>query len=163
MFHVQNEIFKKEVVQGSFSHLEHLFCMWWVFVYFTWPEPFYSGVFYGGLDWFDLWRVSWTNGGAGHIQWQLVSLGLHSCAERSAPLFLNSNIVKDAESRTLQSSMLWRNHIVEVYEKAPKQSNMFKFVNYIVDCSILTSLCKSLIRPLMENGDVIWNNFYDSW
>ena len=39
------------------------------------------------------------------------------------PLFLNSNIVKDAESHahlglTLQSSMSWRKHIVQVYEKA---------------------------------------------
>ena len=39
------------------------------------------------------------------------------------PLFLNSNMVKDAESHThlgltLQSSMSWRNHTVQVYEKA---------------------------------------------
>ena len=38
---------------------------------------------------------------------------------------------------------------------------MLKFVTYKVDRSILTSLYKSLIRPLMEYGHVIWNNCYD--
>ena len=62
---------------------------------------------------------------------------------------------------TLQSSMSWRNHIVQVYEKASKRLNMLKFVTYKLDHSILTSLYKSLIRPLLEYGDVIWNNCYD--
>ena len=65
------------------------------------------------------------------------------------PLFLNSNMVKDAELHThlgltLQSSMSWRNHIVQVYEKASKRLNMLKFVTYKLDRSILTSLYKSL-------------------
>ena len=82
------------------------------------------------------------------------------------PLFLSSNIVKDVESHThlgltLQSSMSWRKHIVRVFEKASKRLNMLKFVRFKVDRSILTSLYKSLIRPLMEYGDVIWNNCYD--
>ena len=82
------------------------------------------------------------------------------------PVFLNSNMVKDAELHThlgltLQSSMSWRNHIVQVYEKASKRLNMLKFVTYKLDRSILTSLYKSLIRPLMEYGDIIWNNCYD--
>ena len=74
--------------------------------------------------------------------------------------------MKDAESHThlgltLQSSMSGKNHIVCVYEEASKRLNMLKFVTYIFDRSILTSLYKSLIRPLMEYGDVIWNNCYD--
>ena len=82
------------------------------------------------------------------------------------PLFLNSNFVKDVESHThlgltLQSNKLWRKHIVQVYEKACKRLNMLKFVTYKLDRSILTSLYKSLIRPLMEYRDVIWNNCHD--
>ena len=57
--------------------------------------------------------------------------------------------------------MSWRNHIVQVYEKASKRLNMLKFDTYKLDRSILTSLYKSLIRPLMEYGDVVWNNCYD--
>ena len=50
------------------------------------------------------------------------------------PLFLNSNVVKDAESRThlgltLQSSMSWRHHIVQVFEKASKRLNMLNLSN----------------------------------
>ena len=75
------------------------------------------------------------------------------------PLFLDSNMVNDAESNThlglpLQSSMSWRNHIVQVYEKASKRLNMLKFVTYKLDRSILTSLYKSLTRPRMEYGNV---------
>ena len=75
-------------------------------------------------------------------------------------------MVKDTESHThlgltLQSSMSWRNHIVQVYGKASKRLNMLKFVTYKLDRSILTSLYKRLIRQRMEYGDVIWNNCYD--
>ena len=82
------------------------------------------------------------------------------------PLFLNSNVVKDVESHThlgltLYSTMSWRNHLVQMYEKASKRLNMLKFVTYKVDHSTLTSLYKSLIRPLMEYGDDIWNNCHD--
>ena len=71
--------------------------------------------------------------------------------------------MKAAESHThfgltFQSSMSWRHHIVQKYEKVSKRLNVLKFVNYKVDRSTLTSLYKSLIRPLMEYGDVIWNN-----
>ena len=61
----------------------------------------------------------------------------------------------------LLSTMSWRNVIVQVYEKTSKRLNMLKFVTYKVDRSILTSFYKSLIRPLVEYGDVIWNNCYD--
>ena len=48
-----------------------------------------------------------------------------------------------------------------MYEKASKRLNMLKFVTYKLDRSILTSLYRSLFRPLMEYADVIWNNCYD--
>ena len=57
--------------------------------------------------------------------------------------------------------MSWRKHIVQVYEKASKRLNMLKFVTYKLDLSILTSLYKSLIRPLIEYGNVTWNNCHD--
>ena len=57
------------------------------------------------------------------------------------PLFLNSNKVKDAESHThlgltLQSSMSWRNHIVQVYEKASKRF-INDLPNVLTKCRIL--------------------------
>lgn len=49
----------------------------------------------------------------------------------------------------------------QVFEKASKRLNLLKFVKYRVDRSTLTSLYKSLIRPHVGYGDVIWNSCYD--
>ena len=111
--------------------------------------------------WADKWLVTMNP-----VKTRNVVFSLKRNKQVHPPLFLNSNNVKDAESHThlgltLQSSMSWRKHIVQVYEKASKRLNMLKFVTYKFDRSILTSLYKSLIRPLMEYGDVIWNNCCD--
>ena len=111
--------------------------------------------------WADKWLVTMNP-----VKSRNVVFSLKRNKQVHPPLFLNSNIVKDAESHThlgltLQSSMSWRKHIVQVFEKASKRLNMLKFVTFKVDRPILTSLYKSLIRPLMEYGDVIWNNCYD--
>ena len=44
-----------------------------------------------------------------------------------------------------------------------KRLHMSKFVAYKLGHSILTPLYESLIRPLMEYGDIIWNNRYDCY
>ena len=111
--------------------------------------------------WADKWLVTMNP-----VKSRNVIFSLKRNKQVHPPLFLSSNIVKDVESHThlgltLQSSMSWRKHIVRVFEKASKRLNMLKFVRFKVDRSILTSLYKSLIRPLMEYGDVIWNNCYD--
>ena len=111
--------------------------------------------------WADKWLVTMNP-----VKSRNVIFSLKHNKQVHPPLFLSSNIVKDVESHThlgltLQSSMSWRKHIVRVFEKASKRLNMLKFVRFKVDRSILTSLYKSLIRPLMEYGDVIWNNCYD--
>ena len=111
--------------------------------------------------WADKWLVTMNP-----VKSRNVIFSLKRNKQVHPPLFLSSNIVKDVESHThlgltLQSSMSWRKHIVRVFEKASKRLNMLKFVRFKVDCSILTSLYKSLIIPLMEYGDVIWNNCYD--
>ena len=82
------------------------------------------------------------------------------------PLFLDTKVVKDVESHThlgltLQSNMWWRNHKVKMYKKASKRLNMLKFVKYKVDRSTSTCLYKTLIRPLIEYGDVIGNNCHN--
>ena len=64
-------------------------------------------------------------------------------------------------SLTLQSNMSWRNRIVKMYKKASKPLNILKCVKHKVDRSTLTCLYKTLIRPLMEYEDVIWNNCHN--
>ena len=46
-------------------------------------------------------------------------------------------------------------------KKASKRLNMLKSLKYRVNRSTLVCLYKSLIRPLMEYGDVIWDNCTD--
>ena len=93
--------------------------------------------------WADKWLVTMNP-----VESRNVVSSLKRNKQVHPPLFLNSNKVKYAESHihlglTLQSSMSWRNHIVQVYEKASKRLNMLKFVTYKLDRSILTSLYKS--------------------
>ena len=54
--------------------------------------------------------------------------------------------------------MSWKSHILRIYEKANKRLNILKSVKFKIDHSTLICLRKSLIRPLMECGDVIWDN-----
>ena len=93
--------------------------------------------------WADKWLVTMKP-----VKSRNVVFSLKRNKQVHPPLFLNSNMVKDAESHThlgltLQSSMSGKNHIVCVYEEASKRLNMLKFVRYKLDRSILTSLYKS--------------------
>ena len=60
---------------------------------------------------------------------------------------------------TLQCHVSLRNHLINTYEKTSERFNMLKFVKYKINRSMLICLC--LIKPLMENGDVIWKNSHD--
>jgi hypothetical protein len=59
---------------------------------------------------------------------------------------------------TFQSNMSWNNHILSVYEKASQRLNMLKPLKFKIDKSTLACLYKSFIRPIMEYGDIIWDN-----
>ena len=48
-------------------------------------------------------------------------------------------------------------HIPNIHEKASKKMNVLKKVKYKLNRSTLISLYKSLIRPLLEYADVIWD------
>ena len=58
---------------------------------------------------------------------------------------------------TLSSNLSWREHILYIYEKASKRLNVLKGIKYQVGRDILRALYKSLVRPLMEHADVVWN------
>ena len=81
-------------------------------------------------------------------------------------LTLDGVHIKEVESHThlgltFQVNMSWRSHIQNIFEKASKRLNMLKSLKYRVNRSTLVCLYKSLIRPLMEYGDVIWDNCTD--
>ena len=58
---------------------------------------------------------------------------------------------------TLLSNLSWSQHIFGMHKKASKKLNVLKSMKYRLDRSTLISLYKSLIRPVMEYADVIWD------
>ena len=58
---------------------------------------------------------------------------------------------------TLIPNLSWSQHIFGMHKKASKKLNVLKSMKYRLDRSTLISLYKSLIRPVMEYADVIWD------
>ena len=58
---------------------------------------------------------------------------------------------------TLSSNLSWRAHILNIYEKASKKLNLLKRFKFKLDRETLSKLYKSLIRPVMEYADVLWD------
>ena len=58
---------------------------------------------------------------------------------------------------TLSSNLSWKAHILNIYEKASKRLNLLKGLKYKIGRDALAKLYKSLIRPIMEYADVLWD------
>ena len=56
----------------------------------------------------------------------------------------------------LQNNMSWNSHIFSIYEKASKRLDLLKSLRFKINRSTFACLYKSLIRPIMEYGDLIW-------
>ena len=63
---------------------------------------------------------------------------------------------------TLSSNLSWREHILNIYEKASKRLNVLKGIKYQVGRDTFRALYKSLVRPLMKYADVVWNDCSDT-
>ena len=58
---------------------------------------------------------------------------------------------------TLSSNLSWKAHILNIYEKASKRLNLLKGLKYKINRGTLVKLYKSLIKPIMEYADVLWD------
>jgi hypothetical protein len=58
---------------------------------------------------------------------------------------------------TLTSNFSWRNHILNLHQKASNALNTLKRAKYKLDRTTLITIYKSHVRPLMEYADVIWD------
>ena len=63
---------------------------------------------------------------------------------------------------TLSSNLSWREHILNIYEKASKCLNVLKGIKFKVGRDTLRVLYKSLVRHLMEYANVMWNGCSDT-
>jgi hypothetical protein len=62
----------------------------------------------------------------------------------------------------LTTNLSWKAHIVNIFEKANKKLNMLKGLKYKISRDTLCKLYKSLIRPVMEYADVLWDSCTES-
>ena len=82
-------------------------------------------------------------------------------------LHLDGNALREVNSHIhlglkLTSNFTWNHHIQSIHKKASKMMNLLKSVKYKLHRSTLISLYKSLVRPLMEYADVIWDGCTES-
>ena len=75
--------------------------------------------------------------------------------------FYNGNKIKVSKHThlvvTLSCNLIWRAHIFSLYQKASKRLNMLKGIRYKVGMDTLKKLYKSVIGPVTEYADVLWD------
>ena len=62
----------------------------------------------------------------------------------------------------LSNNFSWRAHIFKIYDKASKRLNILKGIKYKVDKTTLRKVYISLLSPLMEYADVLWDGCTES-
>ena len=63
---------------------------------------------------------------------------------------------------TLACNSSWKPHIFNVYERASKRANMLKGLKFKLRRNTLERLYKSLVRPVLEYADVVWDGCTES-
>jgi len=58
---------------------------------------------------------------------------------------------------TLASNLSWKPLIFNVYERASKGAHMLKGLKFRLSRNTLKGLDKSLVHPVMEFADVVWD------
>ena len=75
----------------------------------------------------------------------------------------NNVIIEDEPSHThlgitLSSNGGWRDHVNKIYQKAAYRLNLMRMLKHDIDRNSLTRFFISYIRPILEYGDIIWDN-----
>jgi hypothetical protein len=58
----------------------------------------------------------------------------------------------------LQSNCKWGDYVSKIYKKACDRLKILRMLKYQVDRNVLINLYLSFIRPMLEYGNVIWDN-----
>ena len=59
---------------------------------------------------------------------------------------------------TFNHTGTWKNHINEIYSKAFSRLNILRMLKYNIDRKSLEKLYFGFIRPILEYGNVVWDN-----
>ena len=58
----------------------------------------------------------------------------------------------------LQSNCKWGDYVSKIYKKACDRLKILRMLKYQVDRNVLINIYLSFIRPILEYGNVIWDN-----
>ena len=80
------------------------------------------------------------------------------------PVLINNTGIKQVDSHTylsivLNKTLSWSDHINEITTKAMKRVHLLRLFKYTMSLSALHRYYLSFIRPLSENGEVIFDNY----
>ena len=80
------------------------------------------------------------------------------------PLFMSDVLIKEVSSHKhlgvhLSSDCTWQSHIERIKEKAWQRLNVMGRLKFILDMKSLEIIYTSFIRPVLEYGDTIWDNY----
>ena len=83
------------------------------------------------------------------------------------PLHMNNTIIEEVTTHrhlgvTLSGTCSWHDHIRSVLSKAWVRINIMRSFKFVLDRKSLEIFYISFIRPLLEYGDVVWNNITQS-
>ena len=79
------------------------------------------------------------------------------------PLYLNDQKLKSTDSHchlgvVLSSNLTWHSHIVNAVSRANKRVDIMCRLAHFIDRRTLTVMFNSFIRPVLEYGDILYNN-----
>ena len=79
------------------------------------------------------------------------------------PVVINNNLLQNTTTHKhlgliFCNNMTWKQHIESITIKASKTINMFKTIKHNVSIQTLLSLYVTFVRPILEYGDVIFDN-----
>ena len=82
-------------------------------------------------------------------------------------LYLNNIKIKETDNHkhlglTFSNNGKWEEHLDNIGKKTNKRLNMIKQLQFNLDRQTLQTLYFTYVRPLMEYGDIVWNNINEN-
>ena len=110
------------------------------------------------FNWAQTWRVTFN---ANKTEYMVFTL--KNKPVKYPMLYLGNNQIKQVDHHThlgltFDTKMTWRNHIHRVYTKASQRLSNIKRIRYIIPRNTAFTLYKSLVRPVFEYADSVYDN-----
>ena len=81
----------------------------------------------------------------------------------TSPIFLNGIHIHTKKDHThlgltLSRNMQWTSHIERILERVNQRLGVLQCLKFSLSCDCLSHLYKTMILPIMDNGDMIYDN-----